>query len=75
MARTRSSETDDKGNYTLRRTRKQSGAYIGEHRVRIVTDSEAANPILLPARYVDETELRFTVESGSNVANFDLTSK
>ncbi len=73
--------TDDAGKYVLQYTREVKGAEIGEHKVRITTASKGdpdANPPqpkrpeLLPAKYHSKSELTATVQSGSNVIDFDL---
>ena len=82
--------TDAKGNYTLFYLRNVDGAEIGEHKVtvktRIIGDGSygdegsvqsTGREELLPKKYWDrnQTELRATVERGSNTFNFDLETE
>lgn len=81
-----SGKTDENGRYELRYTRTEVGAIIGQHKVTISTEVEADNyeqktsvkarAETIPKKYLDrkKTELSATVESGSNIINFDLTS-
>ena len=75
--------TGESGEYTLHYTRDIEGAEPGEHLVRITTyasgDPDAEPPKLavperVPARYNARSELRKTVEKGSNTIDFDLRS-
>ena len=67
--------TDAEGKYELIYIRKDKGAKLGPHLVRIsVTNPDAANVELLPARYNAQTTLRADVKPGSNEINFTLTS-
>jgi hypothetical protein len=76
--------TDAQGNYKLTYTRDVEGAIIGEHTVNISTYVEAdpdreppvtAVPEKVPARYNVKTELKKTVEDGSNTIDFPLEGK
>lgn len=67
--------TDGSGQYELTYLRDIKGAVVGEHTVtinRYAGEGQRAKP--LPARYNTETTLIFDVQSGSNVADFDLES-
>lgn len=75
--------TDSSGNYNLTFSRDTQGAVIGEHKVTITTYSEGdpgadppdpPTPEKVPARYNIKTELKKTVESGSNTIDFPLES-
>lgn len=75
--------TNESGQYELIYDRDSGGALIGEHVVRITTYSEVVkddgdsvdiHPETVPERYNVNSELKATVESGSNEYNFDLTS-
>jgi hypothetical protein len=75
--------TDAMGQYTLRYTREIEGAEIGEHAVRITTasggdpDAEPPKPPVperVPPKYNAQTELKATVEKGSNTLDFELQS-
>ena len=67
--------TNAEGKYELIYIRKDKGAKLGPHLVRIsVTNPDAANRELLPARYNAQTTLRADVKPGSNEINFTLTS-
>lgn len=74
-------KTDESGYYTLMSSRSQEGAKIGEYEVRIRTgdvdsvDGVQVNiPEVVPTNYNDETELKQTVEPGSNTHDFALQS-
>jgi hypothetical protein len=72
--------TDSQGNYELGFAGEDMGALLGKHTVRIVAATEDAegnplpNPIQLPARYNDSSELTAEVKSGRNTFDFDLQS-
>lgn len=75
--------TDSSGLYNLVYTREINGAEIGEHKVSITTysaaDPEADPPVAavpekVPAKYNGRSELKATVEAGSNRLDFDLES-
>jgi len=77
--------TDSSGYYELQYTLDRDGAIPGEHTVRITTEryasgGEGSSPLvearkeLLPARYNVESELKETVEDGSQEINFELES-
>ncbi len=78
-------KTDSNGHYTLQYTPDREGAEIATHIVVITTahdpsGGEGDQPFvpgqkeLLPAKYHSKTELTSEVKSGTNTANFDLTS-
>lgn len=78
--------TDADGNYTLIYSAEADGALLGEHKVVITTQRDAISSEgvgedvegreeLLPAKYHSETELKKTIESGSQEINFELTSE
>ena len=76
--------TDDSGVYTLKYTRDQDGAELGEHSVRISTfvegDEDLDPPVVavpekIPAKYNSATELKATVESGANTFDWALESE
>jgi hypothetical protein len=75
--------TDAQGRYQLVYSRDSSGAMIGEHLVTISTYDERPGengedliiPERVPARYNANSELKKTVESGSNEINFELESE
>jgi len=74
--------TDAQGKYELVFDREGTGAMLGEHVVEITTADETVLdddtveriPEKVPAEYNANTELRETIEAGSNVFNFDLKS-
>ena len=75
--------TDAQGKYEIQHDRTSKGALLGEHVVEISTGDELANdddtvtviPEKIPAKYNQNSELRMTVEAGSNVFDFDLSSE
>jgi hypothetical protein len=75
-------KTDSQGRYELVFSRDASGALEGEHLVAITTGDEIANddgtleiiPERVPTKYNSASELRATIESGSNVFDFALDS-
>ena len=75
--------TDEEGEYSMEYARDSAGASVGENEVRITTGDmsvdENENMVSikeqLPARYNLNTELTFTVDPGSNTADFDLSSE
>lgn len=78
--------TDATGHYELMYATTTKGARVGEHAVTISTysefkvDEETGNrspgtPELLPAKYNIKSELKKTVEPGSNTIDFELDSK
>ena len=82
--------TDANGKYELMFTFSKKGAMLGEHKVSISKtlgggdddddddgdddDDDAEEEDLVPAKYNSETTLTATVESGSQVRDFPLTS-
>jgi hypothetical protein len=79
--------TNEKGEYTLRVSSKQSGAPVGKHKVAITLmnseggESDAPAPPgsgprnVIPKKYNEETDLSCDVPpSGNDHANFDLQS-
>ncbi len=70
--------TQSDGTYSLYYPGSKTGAPVGEYTVMIVpaeSDEEGVEPPSVPTRYNSETELSFTVEAGSNTADFPLESK
>jgi hypothetical protein len=75
--------TDARGRYQLVYSRDAGGAMIGEHLVTITTYDErpgenGEDQIIaerVPARYNAKSELKRTVEAGSNEINFELESE
>jgi len=78
--------TDQQGGYELTFTSTEKGAIVGmPYRVKIKTGREAvtaegeqispAVPEKLPKKYHEESELSATIESGTNVIDFPLTSR
>jgi hypothetical protein len=78
-------KTNANGEYTLKTTTGQDGAWVGEHRVLISSLSTEAGgedrrggPKLketVPTKYNSETTLKFTVKpGGTREADFKLTS-
>lgn len=75
--------TDADGNYELVFSRDDEGALIGEHFVSISTynvvpgedDQDKVIPERVPAKYNVNSELKETVDAGSNKIDFDLTSE
>ena len=73
-------KTDAKGRYELLYTFNSPGAMPGEHIVSIRTagayydeeGSDAERDERVPAKYNTRTELRRTVEPGTNTINFEL---
>ena len=73
-------KTDARGHYELIFTRTEEGAELGEHVVEITTGDDITAddgtvqtiPEKVPAIYNLKTELRSTIERGSNEINFDL---
>jgi hypothetical protein len=78
-------KTDADGRYTLRTVdQDRDGAYVGKHRVEITAqarpqvqenDRDRGSPNLVPAQYNRESKLTFEVKSGTNAADWPLTSK
>jgi len=66
--------TDANGRYELVYIRDTKGAAVGEHTVRITTQTET-QPETLPPRYHAESTLTATVEPGHNEIDFALTSQ
>lgn len=73
-------KTDTQGMYELFYTFDKKGAAVGKHTVRIVGASEdeegneIENPVRIPPKYNEQSELTADVESGSNEIDFDLQS-
>lgn len=72
--------TDSKGRYKLMHTLDTKGCMLGEHQVTIRTaaayyeeEGEAPQKELIPFRYNSRSELRRTVQPGSNTFDFELT--
>jgi len=77
-------KTDESGKYTLKFTASQNGALTGKHVIMITpqqpSDAElsagtAKPPQALPEKYNTKSELTAEVKPGSNVLNFELSSK
>jgi hypothetical protein len=68
--RASTASTDRDGKYALTYLRKEKGAKVGPHLVRIT----AANPGILQARYNSQTTLRAEVKPGNNQIDFPLAS-
>ena len=67
--------TDSEGKYELIYIRKDKGAKLGPHLVRIsAATPDAAHAELLPACYNAQTTLRADVKPGPNQIDFTLTS-
>ncbi|MDZ7620204.1 MAG: carboxypeptidase regulatory-like domain-containing protein [Patescibacteria group bacterium] len=69
-----SGATNAEGKFELTYLRDVKGAAVGEHTVRITTQSETA-PETLPARYHAQTTLKAVVKAGQNQFQFDLESQ
>ncbi len=75
-----SAYTDQQGQYRLLFSRDRDGAPVGVHRVciragkrdELPADAKASHPVLLPAKYNDDSQLERRVVSGSNVHDFEL---
>jgi hypothetical protein len=68
--------TDADGHYELMYKRGQMGGPIGQNKVTIVLDTELAHrPQIVPPRYNLDSELEREIKPGSNVFDFDLTTK
>ena len=77
--------TDNNGRYSLKYTRSEKGAIIGEHKVTISSELEQdymggadteQRDESMPPKYLDrrKTDLTATVERGKNTIDFDLKS-
>jgi hypothetical protein len=74
--------TDEEGHYVLKFTEDEMGAMIGEHTVRLNAGvyededgEEIETDIEIPANYNEESTLTFTVEKGSQTADWPLKSE
>ena len=68
--------TDSAGRYELTYLRDIAGANLGSHTVRITMATEdRGGKEILPDRYHVKTELKATVEAGTNTLDFSLESK
>lgn len=73
-----SARTNAEGVYTLKYTATKDGALIGEHIVRVRTakdatdDGQAAVPEKLPAKHHSKSEIKKTVQSGSQTIDIPL---
>ena len=69
--------TNEVGEYKLLWSADQSGAQLGQHRVRIRTFNEAKRhkPERLPERYHKKSELTAQVKRGNQRFDFELTSR
>lgn len=68
--------TNDEGNYSLYFPGDKEGAPPGEYLVRLTgAERDDAPPLTIPAKYNVESDLKRTVEAGSNDFDFEITSK
>ena len=74
--------TDESGYYELVYTEAKKGAVPGSHTVRVSTqrggDPDSgikAQPERIPRKFNTQSQLKKTVEAGSNTINVELTSK
>jgi len=68
-------KTDERGHYSLSFSANDSGAAVGEHVVKILSeeaDLETSEDPVLPAAYNSESQLKVNVKSGSNTIDFPL---
>jgi hypothetical protein len=70
--------TDADGRYELIYIRKDKGAKVGPHRVRITvtqSDDDAVGPVpVIPEKFNRNTTLQATVKPGENECDFKITS-
>ncbi|HVT29982.1 MAG TPA: DUF2092 domain-containing protein [Lacipirellulaceae bacterium] len=68
--------TDEKGHYDLTYKRGVRGALPGLHTVKVqVSDEVVKSPPSIPTRFNTQSQLHAEVKPGTNVFNFDLSSK
>ena len=71
-------KTDEDGYYELRFNPSRWGALVGEHHVTVSTEDRTADdrliPEVIPEKYRGENFIAVTVESGSQVHDFELTT-
>jgi hypothetical protein len=68
--------TDAQGNYTLYYPGEKTGAPPGEYIVRLTGAERESSPgLVVPPKYNTESDLKRTVEAGSNDFDFEITSK
>jgi hypothetical protein len=68
--------TDEQGNYTLKFPGRVDGAPPGDYIVRLTgVEREDAPGLLIPEKYNVASDLKRTVEAGSNDFDFEITSK
>lgn len=75
-------KADAEGKYVLRYSLDQTGAPVGKHKVTIFTAApvtegtgDRAPPEIVPAKYNTQSTLIHEVKPGSQVINFELSSK
>ena len=73
-ARASAGFTDDDGKYELIYIRRDKGAKVGAHLVRISVAQSGKFP-LLPPRYNRQSVLKADVKAGDNTIDFPLTSQ
>lgn len=68
--------TDPEGKYQLMYKRGESGALVGQHRVRISVSHEVVpNPPIIAKQFDTETTLTREVKPGDNEYDFDVTTE
>lgn len=68
--------TDESGVYTLHYPGGKTGAPPGEYIVRLSgVEMDGAPTVQVPARFGAESEIKKTVEAGTNVIDIDIESK
>jgi hypothetical protein len=68
--------TDDTGKYALQYPGGKTGAPPGEYVVRLSgVETDGAPPLQIPPRYNAESDLKKTVEAGTNVIDLEIESK
>ncbi|HEV7282141.1 MAG TPA: carboxypeptidase-like regulatory domain-containing protein [Pirellulaceae bacterium] len=68
--------TDEQGNYGLMFPGRQEGAPPGEYFVRLTgAERDDAEPLKIPTKYNVESDLKRTVEAGSNDFDFEIVTK
>ena len=69
-------ETDANGRYELTYIRKDKGAKVGSHCIRITAaNSDEDKAEVVPPQYNRQTTLRAEVKPGTNECNFSLASR
>jgi hypothetical protein len=68
--------TDEDGYYTLQYTLSKPGALIGRHKVQVRTyPQEGEQPVPVPAKYGNNSQVEFEVKGGENELNIELSEK